>query len=186
MKEFFRKKMVALKRKPQIIALIFLAVTFLIYSLNLRMVSDTTARINMKGMGLAGFATMLFSMLSFVCFLNTFPHRKKVNIPMLVIFFAMQGIILFCDFFYRNKINDAIMNEINTNGAASAQKMLVSNSFILSARSMLQTHQIFVIITIALVVTLPVYSKLLRMIKTSINVAGNDDIGTIDISGEDQ
>ena len=89
MKEFFRKKMVALKRKPQTIALIFLAVTFLIYSLNLRMVSDTTARINMKGMGLAGFATMLFSMLSFVCFLNTFPHRKKVNIPMLVIFFAI-------------------------------------------------------------------------------------------------
>ena len=146
MKEFFRKKMVALKRKPQTIALIFLAVTFLIYSLNLRMVSDTTARINMKGMGLAGFATMLFSMLSFVCFLNTFPHRKKVNIPMLVIFFAMQGIILFCDFFYRNKIYDAIMNEKNTNGAASAQKMLVSNSFILSARSMLQIHQIFVIV----------------------------------------
>ncbi len=185
MKEFFRKKMVALKRKPQTIALIFLAVTFLLYSLNLRMVSDTTARINMKGMGLAGFATMLFSILSFVCFLNAFPHRKKVNIPMLVIFFVMQGVILFCDYFYRGKINSAILREINENGAASAQKMLANNSFILSARNMLRTHQIFVIVTIALVVLLPLYAKLLRMVKTSINVAGNENMGTIELEQED-
>ena len=79
--EFLRKKLVSLKRKPQMIALLVLAAAFVYYSLNLTMISNTTAKIQGAGMGLAGFATMLFSMLSLVCFLNAFPHRKKTNIP---------------------------------------------------------------------------------------------------------
>jgi hypothetical protein len=42
MKEFFRKKMVGLKRKPQTIALVVLAVAFIYYSLNLTQISNTT------------------------------------------------------------------------------------------------------------------------------------------------
>lgn len=185
MKEFFRKKMVALKRKPQTIPLVVLAVTFLIYALNLRAISDTTARINMKGMGLAGFATMLFSMLSFVCFLNTFPHRKKVNIPMLVIFFIMQAVIVVCDFFYVERVNTAINREYLQNGTAGAVDMLVKNPFILKSRGMLQIHYIFVIVTVALVALLPLYSRLLRKVNTSINVAGNENMGDIEIADED-
>ena len=85
LKEFWRKRLVSLKRKPHMIPLVVMAIAFLYYSLNLTHISDTTARIQGQGMGLAGFATMLFSMLSLVCFLNAFPHRKKVNIPMLVL-----------------------------------------------------------------------------------------------------
>ena len=96
-KEFFRKRIVALKRKPQTIPLIVLGFAFLLYSFNLTNVSDTTARINFAGMGLTEFCTMLFSLLSFVCFLNSFPHRKKVNIPMLVIMFVMIAILIVCD-----------------------------------------------------------------------------------------
>ena len=59
--EFFRKWMVALKRKPQMIALTVLAAAFVYYSLNLTQVSNTTAKIYGNGMGLASFATMLFS-----------------------------------------------------------------------------------------------------------------------------
>ena len=43
MKEFFRKRMVALKRKPQMIALVVLGIAFVYYSLNLTHVSNTTA-----------------------------------------------------------------------------------------------------------------------------------------------
>ena len=64
--EFFRKWMVALKRKPQMIALAVLAVAFVYYSLNLTQISNTTAKIYGNGMGLAAFATMLLSMLSLV------------------------------------------------------------------------------------------------------------------------
>jgi hypothetical protein len=179
-KEFFRKRMVALKRKPQIIPMIVLAVTFLIYSLNLRIISDTTARINMSGMGLSGFATMLLSILSFVCFLNAFPHRKPVNIPMLVLFFLMEGIIGFCNRFYFSKITLAIVNE-----GAKAGEMLKKNYFIVKAYNMLGVHFIFLIVTVALVALLPLYSKLLRMVKTSIDVAGNDQMGEIEISDEE-
>ena len=179
-KEFFRKKMVALKRKPHMIPLCFLIVTFLIYSLNLRIVSDTTARINIAGMGLAGFAIMLFSILSFVCFLNAFPHRKNVNVPMLVLFFVMQGIVLFCNRFYLSKIAAAIVRE-----GDKAGDMLQKNPFIINAYKMFGVHFIFIIITLALVILLPVYSKLLRRIKTSISVAGNDSMGNIEIAKED-
>ena len=55
--EFIRKRIVALKRKPQTIALIAFALAFVYYSLNLTKISDTTAYINLPGMGLAGFAT---------------------------------------------------------------------------------------------------------------------------------
>ena len=184
-KEFFRKRMVALKRKPQMIPMVVLAVTFLIYSLNLRIVSDTIARINIAGMGLAGFATMLLSILSFVCFLNAFPHRKPVNVPMLVLFFLMQGIVGFCNKFYSSKINYMINLTIVNDGRDKAKDMLVKNPFILKALKMLNVHFIFIVITVALVALLPLYSKLLRKIKTSIDVAGNDQMGAIEISNEE-
>ena len=87
--EFLRKWLVALKRKPQMIAMIVLAAAFVYYSLNLTQISNTTAKIYGSGMGLAEFATMLLSMLSLLCFLNAFPHRKKTNIPMLVLMFML-------------------------------------------------------------------------------------------------
>ena len=40
-------------------------------------------------------------------------------------------------------------------------------------------------ISIALIVLLPVYSRLLRKINTSIEVAAGQEMGSIDISGED-
>ena len=90
LKESFRKLLVSLKRRPHMIPLLVFALAFLVYSLNLMNISDTTAKIQGKGMGLCGFATMLFSLLSLLCFLNAFPHRKKVNVPMLVLAFLMM------------------------------------------------------------------------------------------------
>ena len=79
LKEWFRKKVVAIKRNPQRIGLIAFVITFLYYALNLTYISNTTAKIQGPGMGLFGFVTMLFSILSLVTYLNAFPHRKKVN-----------------------------------------------------------------------------------------------------------
>ena len=182
MKEFFRKKMVALKRKPQTIAFLVLVITFLLYSLNLRNVSDTTAQINTKGMGLTGFATMLFSMLSILTFLNSFPHRKRVNVPMLVTFFIMQGIVIFCDGYYVSSIEKRIALEISSGNDVVA--WLAKNAYVYKAYKMLGAHEIFVIVTIALVVLLPVYSKLLKKINTSIEVEGNEGMGEIEIANE--
>lgn len=179
MKEFFRKKMVGLKRKPQTIALVVLVVAFLYYSLNLTQISNTTAKVQGPGMGLSGFVTMLFSMLSLVCFMNAFPHRKKVNIPMLVLMFIMIGIIIYCDIYYGGRITNAITradNPIDPTGA---------NSYITNAQNMLKVHMIILIIGAGLTALLPVYAPLLKKVNTSIEVAGNDDMGALDLRGED-
>ena len=177
--EFLRKKLVSLKRKPQMIALLVLAVAFVYYSLNLTKISNTTAKIQGPGMGLSGFVTRLFSILSLVCCLNAFPHRKKTNIPMLILMFLMLGAILFCDLYYGGRITAAVTraeNPIDPTG---------NNLYISQAQSMLRVHMILVIAGAALTALLPLYAPLIRKINTSVEVAANEEMGTIDISGED-
>ena len=179
MKEFIRKRLVALKRKPQTIALIAFGLAFLYYSLNLTKISDTTAYINLPGMGLAGFATMLFSILLMVCFMNAFPHRKKVNIPMLALMFVLVGVIIYAGVFYQGRITEALTREVNPI-TVSADKQYIS-----AAMHMLSVHRIILIVGVALVALLPVYSKALKKINTNVDVADNGGMAAIDISGED-
>ena len=177
--EFLRKWMVSLKRKPQMIALVVLAAAFVYYSLNLTQISNTTAKIYGSGMGLAEFATMLLSILSLVCFLNAFPHRKKTNIPMLVLMFVMVAVIFYCDLFYGNRITEAVTR------ADNPISMEGPNIYIRNAQSMLKVHQVLLIIGAALTALLPVYKPLIKRINTSIEVEANEKMGMIDISGED-
>lgn len=179
MPEFLRRFFVALKRQPSMIALVVLVIAFFQYSLNLTHISDTTAKIQGPGMGLCGFATMLFSMLSLVCFLNAFPKRKKPVVPMVILMFLMFALILFCDYHYCGLIDNARFREVNP--------IVIDKStiYIAQAYNVLQNHMVIEGIGALLVVLLPVYTKLLRKINTSITVEGNGDLGVIDISGED-
>ena len=174
-KEFVRKTVVSLKRNPSTIPLLMMAVTFVFYSLNLTDVSNTTAKIYGKGMGLCQFCIMLFSLLSLVCMLNAFPRRKKANIPMVVLMFAMFGVIIFCDVHYSNLIMVAITRPENPIAITEDTK------YIAKAYNMLSTHMIMTIVSAALVVLLPVYSKLLKKINTTVVIEDNGDMAQIDI-----
>lgn len=179
MPEFIRKMVVGLKRSPSIIGLLVLVIAFLQYSLNLTHISDTTAKIQGNGMGLCGFATMLFSMLSLVCYLNAFPRRKKPVIPMLVLTFLMLGIILFCDYTYSGLIITALTR---------AENPIVldrSTIYIAQAYNVLQDHMTILVVAVVMIVLMPVYSKLIRKINTSVTVEDYGKMGEIDISGED-
>ena len=89
LKGFGRKCLITLKKNPQLIPLVMLVVSFLVYSLNLTSVSDSTATIQGKGMGLCEFATMLFSILSMIAMLNAFitisgnisPNSPPAKVP---------------------------------------------------------------------------------------------------------
>ena len=177
--EFIRKRIVGLKRSPQTIPLLVLVAAFLVYSLNLTNVSDTTARIQGQGMGLCGFATMLFSMLSFVCFLNSFPRRKKVNVPMLVLMFLMLALIIFCDDYYIGIIVNALTRPDNP------IRLDANTIYIAYAYNMLNTHITILVVAIVLVVLMPLYKKLLKKINTSVRVEEYGKMAEIDISGED-
>ena len=100
MPEIYRRFFVALKRKPQNIPIVAVALCFVWYSFNLSLVSFTTTRLQAPNMGLTGFVIMLLSVLAIVCGLNAFPYRKKVNVPMLVLLFVMLAIIIVCDIYY--------------------------------------------------------------------------------------
>lgn len=175
-KEMLRKFIVMLKRNPSLIPLAMMLVSFLLFSLNLTDMSDSTAKIQGKGMGLSQFCIMLFSLLSMVCMLNAFPRRKKPNIPMIVLMFAMFGIIIYCDIHYCNAIIAALYR--------AESPIIIDNGtlYIAYAYNMLNTHMVLVGVSAGLVALLPLYSKLLRKIKTSVEVESNDDMAAIEIS----
>ena len=175
-KESLRKGIVSLKRKPQTIPLVMLLISFVYYSFNLNNMSNTTAKIQGVGMGLCQFCIMLFSLLSMVCMLNAFPTRKKPVMPMVVLTFVMFAIIIYCDIHYCNAIMAALTR------AESPIVLDVNTAYIASAYNMLQTFMVLIGVTAVLVLTLPVYSKLIRKINTSVEVEGNADMGKIEIS----
>lgn len=175
LKESLRKFIVSLKRNPSLIPLAMLFVSFLYYSLNLTNISDTTALIQAKGMGLCQFSIMLFNLLSLVCMLNAFPRRKKANVPMVVLMFLMFGILVYADIHYLNGIAAALSNTENP------ITVDVSTAYIAKAYNMLVTYQTMIFVTAGLVVLLPVYSKLLRKIKTSVEVEDNGEMAEIEI-----
>ncbi|MCH5204195.1 MAG: hypothetical protein J1F03_05560 [Oscillospiraceae bacterium] len=186
-KEFVRKFIVSLKRSPQNISLIALAIAFAVYSLNLTSISNTTAIIQGPNMGQCEFVAMLFSILAFVVFLRSFPRRQKANKVMLALLFLFLILLIGVDIVYIMRIDAALTraespipvvlpNAENPNGV---------NAFIAVAKNIVMFHIIFVAICLVLVAALPVYSKLIRKINTSIEVEENMNMGTIDISGEE-
>ena len=178
MKEFIRKTIVSLKRKPQTIPLLVLAAAFLVYSLNLTHISDTTAKIQLAGMGLSGFCTMLFSLLSFVCFINAYPHRKKTNLPMLALMFLMLGILIFCDTYYAGRITQAITR-------ADHPIVVDANTIYISkAYDMLMVHRVIVAVGAMLTLMVPVLRKLLRRIDTSLPAEESVEMEAITLSDE--
>lgn len=178
-KEFIRKFIVSLKRSPQNIAMATLAVAFLIYSLNLTSIANTTARINLPNMGQCEFAAMLFSILAFVVFLRAFPKRQKPHKIMLGLLFLMFVLLVLVDIVYLARIQEAILNPNNP------LVIEVSTAYIAIANNAVVAHIVCVVICAVLVIALPLYGKLLKAINTSIDVEGNGEMEVIDISGED-
>ena len=60
-----------------------------------------------------------------------------------------------------------------------------STSYIAYAEWYLEIHITILCIAMVLIALLPVYSKMLRRVKTSIEVGDNGSMGAIDISGEE-
>ena len=178
-KEFIRKFFVSLKRSPQSIALVALVVAFLVYSLNLTSIANTTARINLPNMGQCEFAAMLFSTLAFVVFLRAFPKRQKANKIMLGLLFFMFALLVFVDIVYLTRIQEAILNPDNP------LIIDVGTAYVAVANNTVIGHIVCIGICAVLVAALPLYGKLLKKINTSITVEGNGEMEVIDISGED-
>ncbi|MBQ1774796.1 MAG: hypothetical protein IIZ95_00475 [Erysipelotrichaceae bacterium] len=174
-KESWRKFIVSLKKRPHNIPLCMMAIAFIVYSFNLTKISNTTAVVNQTYMGLCEFVIMLFSVLAFVCFLNAYPKRQKPIVPMVILLYVLEIIILIADVVYISKINAGLQTiQINA-----------SRQFIPQAKSMLTVHIVLVVISIILITLIPVIGKALNKIDTSVTLAGNDDVA-IELTDDDE
>ena len=176
MKEMIRKFLVSLKKNPQVIPLLAHTVAFGIFSLNLTAISNTTAKIYGPNMGLCSFATMLLSILVYVCLFSAYPKRQKPNWIMIAMILVMYAIIIFSDNFYSDRIWAAVKRPENP---------IAITDYILTAFNLMSTHIAATIVSAVLVVTEPVYAKLLKKINTSIEVEDNGNLGAIDLSDEE-
>ena len=171
-KEFFRKKVVSLKRNPKLVPLVILLFGFVYYSLNITAISETTLQLQLPGkhMGLTAFALMLLSLLCIVCLMNAFPRRKKVNIPMLAIGVVMVGVIIFCDIHYTNCVYYWW----------STQERRFD--YVTKAYNAINTHMVITIIGLAAVALMPLYTKLLGKINTRVDLEDNGNMDAIELS----
>jgi hypothetical protein len=95
---------------------------------------------------------------------------------MIVIMFVMLGVMIFCDVNYMNAISAALTR------AESPIIIDQGTAYIAYAYNMLMTHIALLGASAGLVVLLPLYRRLLRKIKTSVDVEGNDDMAAIEIN----
>jgi hypothetical protein len=178
-KEKVRKFLVALKKNPQAVPLLALCAAFLQFSLNLTNISNSTAKIQGKNMGLSAFVVMLFLILSFVCMLNAFPKRQKPKLTMIAVMLVLYTAVILMDLNYAKCINLALNREI------SPIVITKETEYIKSALSTVKTNVILVAVTVICVLLEPVFAKLFKKINTSIDVEGSGDIQSIDISEEE-
>lgn len=175
-KERIRKILVAVKRNPQAVPLIALTVSFLVFSLNLTDISNTTAKIMGQHMGLAEFVSMLLSILSYVCMFSAFPKRKKPNWIMIALMYVMYVIVIYADMHYIGRIDYALYRPENP---------IEPTQYIYNARYYLSVHIVTVIITMVTIAIEPLLAKLFKKINTSIEVETNGELGAIEISDEE-
>lgn len=165
-KESWRKFIVSLKKRPHNIPLCMMAIAFVVYSFNLTKVSNTTAVVNRPLMGLCEFVIMLFSILGFIAFLNAYPKRQKPVLPMVVLLYLLQIIVLGADVLYLTRIQEGL----------STIQITAARQFIPKTQSMLMVHIVLVVISIILITLIPVIGKALNKIDTSVKLAENKDV----------
>lgn len=176
LKELWRKFLVTLKKNPNAIPTIMLIISFLVYSLNLTAISDTTATIQGKGMGLCEFVTMLLSILSMIAILNAFPKRKKPNYPIVVLLLILCAIIIVADYFYVSTVYTYMLTHIIDN----------PNFYqaYLTSYNMLYAHIALVAVTAVTIIIEPLIAKLFKKINTNI-ILEETNVADIELAEEE-
>lgn len=171
-KEFFRKLLVKLKKNPSVIPFAMHIASFLVFSLNLTAISNTTIRLLGPGMGLSEFISMLLSILMMICLLNAFPKRQKPNLTMVIISLVFCGIIIGADVVYLNCI------------LTTTIPITPETDFIIDAYDIVSTHIVLVAITAVLIILEPIFAKLLKKINTSVELE-DTNVGNIELADEE-
>lgn len=162
--EWLRKKIVYVKRNPSIIPLIFMVISCLLFNLNLEDYSRTTLALLMDSMGLTLFAISLFSYLSIVTYLSAYPKRQKPSYVKIILAILMIAGSIILELYYYHLIIEK--TEI---GPAIIQ-ITADKQFIVAAKQYSIIHVILLSVTLLLMLTLPIYSKWIKKINTTVQL----------------
>lgn len=177
LKEWGRKKVVGLKRKPQSIVLVCLFITTAIWLIWLFTFSRTIARNSVaEWCGLVVFINTLISILVLALFGSAFPKRKKPSIVFIVLLFVFMAVIIACDVIYYVQMNSYVYGKSGLTASDLAKAPYIEQSLSYSI-----AHIVLVGICVVLLATLPLYTKLINMINTKKEVVGNEIKEVIDV-----
>ena len=173
-KEWFRKLIVKLKRKTQLIPLALTLITSFVF---LCMIGTFSQLIQINSgipsLGICMFVSTLASILILPLFLNAFPKNKKPVIPFIVAVFAVYALIIAMDVvFLVNMQNFFKVHEVET------------KAFYDESQTSLIVHIVLVGICLVAFALLPLYKKGINMINTKKVVSSNDFSDEIDTSAE--
>lgn len=179
-KEWLRKTTVKLKRKTQMIPLVVILITSLIYLCCIgtyaQVIENNTG---IPSLGISMFINTLLSILVLAIFLNAFPKRKKPNLVFVIGVFVVLLAILGFDLMYylntKNFVSDLPLPE---------DFVLETYPEIGRAYTQLLVHMIFVGISIVVFALLPVYKKAINKINTRKVLDENQLSDDIDTSAE--
>ena len=91
----------------------------------------------------------------------------------------MMAVIFFSNRFYCDSVSAKIISEPGTFGAEG------TNAFVANAVHMMNVHAVLLCITGVLLIFLPLYGHLIRKINTNIAVEENQEMGALDLTGDD-
>lgn len=196
-KEWFRKFIVKLKRRPMNIAFFVLVISTIVNVCSLGNYSQlgTITFYSQKSQGLCIFVGQLFSILVLLLFMNSFPKReKKPKIVMLVLTFVFIAVMLALDIYLYASWTDLHAQDLLierddtayesywiTGTGAGSQGV---NSFYPGAVGGILAHIILLAISAVLTATYPLYGKLINMINTRKVIESTEIKGEIDTSAE--
>ena len=178
-KEWIRKKVVALKRNTNVIPLLMFLITSLVYLLSLGSFSQTGLKVYGGGdsLGFPVFVNCLLSILIVVLHLNAFPKRsKKVNLPNYILVYVFAAAMLAMDILYYIKVCAVVAKDSKVLATAAA---VVQTSAAISI-----VHVVLLGVSVLALATLPLYSKLIMKINTSKEVEASQLNEVIDTEEE--
>lgn len=175
-KEWFRKLIVKLKRKTQIIPLIFILVTSLFYLCSIGIFAQVLEKNDgISNGGICMFANSLMSILVLALFLYAFPKRKKPNMIFVAIVFVVLALLIALDaIYYVNTLKYVNDNYIS----------LTRNPMIPEQNKLLIVHMVLVGISIVVFAFLPLYKMGINKINTRKVIEENKLSEEIDTSAE--
>lgn len=213
-KEWFRKQIVTLKRKPQRIAMLFFVASTVMYLIGLSVTSPGPVKDcgTEPYLGLSVFIVTLFSILVLVLFLNTFPKRgirykktgKKhnMNYIMLALTFVFVIVMIIFDVVYFKHMtnvlktnSDKFFETLDALNRSPYKKYVPTpkpasqygvgyKDYLVPALNLTIAHIVLLCVGSVLLATLPLYRKLILKINTAKVIEDNNMNEVIDTEDE--